>query len=135
MTFSNEQSVLEADVVKKSAQFLYSDIEKAYFMDSDDFSQFELLIEDIGDKIKYLKDGSKVITLFLDGKPVSIEIQKTTELKVVETEPAIAGNTATGAMKNAILETGLEIKVPLFVKIGDIIKINTDTSTYQARVN
>jgi elongation factor P len=134
-TFTNEQSVSEADVQKKTAQFLYSDDRFAYFMDTDDYSQYELEKEQLETELNFLTDGMKVITLYIDGKAASIELPKSVELVIAETEPAIAGNTATGAVKNAKLETGFVVKVPLFLKTGDKIRINTETGAYKERVN
>ncbi|MBW7953216.1 MAG: elongation factor P [Candidatus Dojkabacteria bacterium] len=133
-TFTNEQSVQEADVAKQSAQFLYADDSNAYFMSNEDFSQFELPVEQIQDELLFMIEGSKVITLYIDGIPVSIELPKTVDLKIQTTDPAVAGNTAQNALKNAVMETGLQIKVPLFLKEGEIIKINTQTYEYLGRV-
>ncbi|KXK09593.1 MAG: Elongation factor P [candidate division WS6 bacterium OLB21] len=80
-TFTNEQSVQEADVAKQSAQFLYADDSNAYFMSNEDFSQFELPVEQIQDELLFMIEGSKVITLYIDGIPVSIELPKTVDLK------------------------------------------------------
>lgn len=133
-TFTNEQSVNEADVLKRNAQFLYKDDKKAYFMDNDDFSQFEFEVEQMEWELNFLTEGMKVITLYIDGNPISIELPKSVELKVTATDPAIAGNTATNAMKDAELETGFSIKVPLFIKTGDVIRINTESESYVSRV-
>jgi len=134
-TFTNEQSVDEADVLKKTAQYLYKDKGKVYFMDTEDYSQFEFNDDQLKSELNFLTEGMKVITLYIDGKPVSIELPKSVELTVAETEPAIAGNTATGAVKIAKLETGYEVKVPLFLKTGDKVKLNTEEGTYISRVN
>lgn len=134
-TFTNEQSVEAADVEKKSAQFLYSDDSKAYFMDVNDYSQFELPKEDLETELNFLTEGLKVITLYIDGNPVSIELPKSVELLVTNTTGATAGNTATNAMKKAVLETGYEIQVPLFIKQGQKIRVNTESGTYTGKVS
>ncbi|MFQ5492596.1 MAG: elongation factor P [Candidatus Dojkabacteria bacterium] len=134
-TYTNEQSVSEADVSKKSAQFLYTDGSAAHFMDTNDFNQFQLDTEVVEEELKFLTEGMKVITLYIDGNPISVELPVTVELQVQETEPAVTGNTAQNAMKNALLETGLEIKVPLFLKQGDYVKINTQSGEYIGRVS
>ena len=103
-------------------------------MSNEDFSQFELPVEQIQDELLFMIEGSKVITLYIDGIPVSIELPKTVDLKIQTTDPAVAGNTAQNALKNAVMETGLQIKVPLFLKEGEIIKINTQTYEYLGRV-
>lgn len=133
-TYTNEQSVSEADVVKESAQFLYQDDNSAHFMSTKDFSQFEIDAESVSAELKYLKEGEKVVTLYLDGNATSIELPKTVELEIVNTEPAVPGNTATGAMKDAEMETGLIVKVPLFLKTGDCVKINTSSNEYISRI-
>ncbi len=135
ITFTNEQSVYEADVQKKSAQYLYQEKGKAFFMDNDDFSQFELDTDQLETELNFLTEGMKVITLYIDGKAVSIELPKSVELKIESTEGAVAGNTASGALKTAKLETGYEIKVPLFIKSGETVRINTETGDYTGRVN
>lgn len=133
-TYTNEQSVSEADVQKKSAQFLYRDGDRAYFMSNEDYSQFEFELEDIADQEGFLKEGIRVITLYIDGMPASIELPKTVEMEITNTEPAVAGNTATGALKDAEVESGMKIRVPLFLKTGDCVKINTQTGEYISRV-
>jgi elongation factor P len=133
-TFTNEQEVQEADVLKKSAQYLYMDDRYTYFMSTDDYSQFEILNEQIENELLYLIEGLKVIILYIDGKPISIEIPKTIEAEIEYTEPGVSGNTVSGAMKDAKIVTGLIVKVPLFIKTGDVIKINTDTNSYVSRI-
>jgi len=133
LTFTNEQKLEEFNAEKRSAQFLYSDEDKFFFMDSENFEQYELPVDSLQDKHVYLTEGTKVIVLFVDNIPLSIDIPKTVVLEVIDTEPAVAGNTATGASKSAIVQTGANIMVPLFIKVGDKIKINTETGKYTAR--
>lgn len=125
--------VESADVSKESAQYLYDDEHNAYFMDMETFGQYAMSLEDIGDQHGFLTEGEKVIVQKLEGEPISLDIPKTVELKVDYTEPAVAGNTSSGAMKVAKLETGLEINVPLFVDIGDVLIVNTESSEYVSR--
>jgi elongation factor P len=132
-TYTNEQKVEAADVEKRSTQFLYSDDAVAYFMDNADYSQFELSKESISWALNFLKEGDKVVTTFLSGRPVGIEAAKSAELVVTETSPAVAGNTATNATKVAILETGYSIQVPLFIAEGEKIRVNTEEGTYVSR--
>lgn len=134
VSYSNEQKVEEADVEKRSVQYLYSEGETVCFMDSTDYSQFNMNSADIEDQLPYLKEGLKVVVMFLDGNPVAVEIPKSIELEVTETSAAVAGNTSSGAMKDAILETGLKIQVPLFIKTGDAVKVNTESGGYTSRV-
>ena len=116
------------DVTKSSAQFLYSDSELCYFMDSSNFNQFEFNMEN-----KYLSPGEKVIVTYLEDKPIDIEIPNIVTLNVEYTESSSKGNTVNNALKIAKLETGLEIKVPMFINIGDNIKINTQNEEYVGR--
>jgi len=134
-TYSNEQVLDSGDVEKRSAQFLYKDDNALYFMDSSDFSQFEMSLEDWKWEANFIKEGAKVVTTYLDEKPISIEIAKAVELKVEQTYGAVSGNTATGATKEAVMETGFKMQVPLFIKEGEILKINTEGGTYVSRVN
>lgn len=135
LTFSNEEKLEEFNAEKRTAQFLYNDGNTYYFMDGSTFEQYELDKENIEGKEVFLIEGMKVIVMFIEDVPISLEIPKTVVLEITNTEPANAGNTATGAMKNAETETGFSLMVPLFIKIGDKIKINTETKKYSAREN
>lgn len=119
-----------ADVERKSAQFLYSDSDKAYFMFSDDYIQFDLLLNDLEWESNFLIEGMKVITTLLEGEPISIELPKTVSLKVTKSTAAVSGNTATGATKEVEVESGFKLQVPLFIKGNDQIDINTDRGEY-----
>lgn len=129
-TFTDGDKLEGADVSRRNAQFLYSSGDSLYFMDNSDYSQFEFSATDFEWEKNFLKDGSTIQVLWLDGKPVSFELQPSIELKVVYTENAVAGDTSSGAMKNAELETGYIAKVPLFVKSDDSIKISTADGSY-----
>lgn len=133
LSFTNEQKLEEVSAEKRSAQFLYSQGESYYFMDSENFNQYQFSGEIIGVSSGYLIEGMKVIILFVEEQALSIELPKSVVLEIVDTQPAVAGNTATGASKTAVLETGLEVMVPLFIKVGDKIKVNTETGKYTAR--
>ena len=132
--FSQQTKFEEASIERKSAQYLYSDDEFAYFMDAESFEQFQLPTKSVKDMLRFVLEGGKVILVYLDEKPITIEIPKSVNLKVTYTEPAVKGDTSTNALKNAKLESGAEIKVPLFVNIGDAVKVNTDTGEYTERV-
>ncbi|MFW5703021.1 MAG: elongation factor P [Candidatus Dojkabacteria bacterium] len=134
-SYTNEQKVEEADVEKRTAQFLYADDSNAYFMDTADYSQFQLNKEEIEWELNFLKEGGKSIATFLEGNAISIEIPKSVELGVVKTTDAVAGNTSSGATKEAQLETGYSAQVPLFIKEGEVLKINTESGYYVSRVN
>lgn len=134
-TYSNEQKVEAADVEKRTTQFLYSDGTDANFMDTADYSQFALPVEMLEWELNFLKEGASVVTMFLDGQAVSIEIPKSVELAITEANDAIAGNTSGNATKEAIVETGYKLQVPMFIAINNVIKINTESGTYVSRVN
>jgi elongation factor P len=125
----------EADLVRQRASFLYKDHEKAWFMDSETFEQYEFSLDRIGDSVNYLNEGALADILVFEGQPVSVEIPRKVELRVVETSEATRGNTAQGSVtKKAALETGFVVDVPLFIKVGNLLRINTDTGEYVERV-
>lgn len=132
-TFSSNERVESAEITHKSAQYLYSDNEYTYFMDTQDYSQFQVKNAMIGEEKRFLKEGLKVEVLWLEDKVVSIELPKKVGLKVKYTEPGVVGDTACGATKEAELETGFKAQVPLFIKIGDIVKVNTESGTYVSK--
>ena len=128
--FNGNEKVEEADIAKASYQYLYADADFAYLMHMINFEQVLLpLIDDV----KYLKEGEKVVVVSIDGEPLYFELPKTVELKVTYTEPGFKGNTVNNPYKKAVLETGLEVAVPMFVNINDIIKVNTDSGDYLSR--
>ncbi|MEA3356910.1 MAG: elongation factor P [Patescibacteria group bacterium] len=126
--------ISSVDTRKSTIQYLYTDVKNAVFMDMQTFEQFELPEEMLSESLKYLKEGEKVIALYLNDKVVSIEVPGVVNLAIEYTEPAVKGDTANNAVKKATLENGLEINVPLFSKVGDIVKINTESGEYIARV-
>jgi len=127
--------VEEADLSRKKVDYLYHDGTNYFFMTQDDFEQFSLDQDTIGDKAGYLKDGDKAEALYFNGNPVSISLQPKVELKVVSAPDAVRGDSAQGRVtKTAELETGISIQVPLFVKEGDAIRINTESGEYVERV-
>jgi len=132
-SYKENDKVESADTHRTTVQFLYSDGINAVFMDTQSFEQFPVDLEKIGNDAKYLCDGLKVVTLFLDGEPVSVEVPKVIEMKIKETVPGVKGDTANNPTKKATLENSLEVDVPLFSKTGDQIKINTETGTYVSR--
>jgi elongation factor P len=131
--FTSSEKFEEANLNKESCQYLYREGDTFYFMSLNTFDQYEINTSLVGDKSFYFKEGDKVIVAFLDEKPIGIEVQKSVILEVAYTEPAVKGDTSGNAMKKAQLETGLNILVPMFINIGDKLKINTDTGTYTER--
>jgi len=135
ITFSSSDKVEEADLERSKANFLYQENGQYYFMDNESFEQFELDRESLGDQADFLKDGLIVDVLVYEGKPVSVKLPVKVEFKVVESPPGIKGDTAGSASKVVKLESGKEIKAPLFINQGDVIKINTETGEYVERVS
>jgi elongation factor P len=133
-TFKGNESIEPADVSNKNVQYLYNDGAKFYFMDQDSYEQFELSAEDMGDKGGYMKEGDSVQAQLFDGKVINIELPKNVPLKVTYAENVVKGDTTSSVQKDAQLETGVSIKVPAFVKTGDLISVDTTTGTYRERV-
>lgn len=124
------------DLEEKEVEYTYSDIEGFNFLDQATFEPIHLTTEQIGDDKYYLQEGSKLKVLYYKGRPISIEHPTFIYLKVTETDPGLKGDTAGGAMtKKAIMETGLQVKVPLFIKEGETLKIDTRTGEYLERAN
>ena len=133
-TFNPSEKLQGAEIEKKEMEYLYNDGELYYFMDSETYDQIPLNKEDLGDTLKYLKENMAVKILSFKGKVFSVEPPMFVELEVTYTEPGFAGNTTTTSGKPATLETGYKLTVPLFVNIGDIVRIDTRTGEYMERV-
>jgi len=134
-TFKGADKADEAELARNKASFLYTDDDNIYFMDSGTYEQFSLPKDQLKNEVKFLKEGTDVDVLNFEGKPVSIDLPKKVELKIVETVPGVRGDTAQGsATKAAKLETGYTIQVPLFVNQGDVVRVNTETGEYVERV-
>ena len=118
---------------KRDMQYLYKDGEDFVFMDTETFDQFHLSNELVGELMLYLKEGDNAQIVMYDGKPLSLDLPATVELKVVDTEPSVKGATAAAQYKPATLETGLKISVPPFVTIGEMVAIDTRTGEYLSR--
>ncbi len=132
-TFTSGEDVPVADIEVKKAQFLYKSGDEYSFMDDVSFEQFEFGNSIIGEKSKFLIEGMEVFIMFWEERPISIQLPPVVALKIIETEPGVRGDTATGGTKPAITETGLSLRVPLFVNIDDRIVVNTDTGEYRER--
>lgn len=132
-SFITGAKVLGVEPLKIRAQFLYSDGSKFHFMDSATFEQFEVGKVLIGDKAKFLKEGQDIQILKTGEQVLKVELPKIVELRISETGSSMAGGRETPGTKEAILETGASIQVPMFIKTGDVIKVNTATGTYVER--
>ncbi|MCC6313271.1 MAG: elongation factor P [Thermomicrobiales bacterium] len=120
---------------RKHVQYLYADDGHRHFMDTETFDQLILSDETIGEALKFMKENDVVDLLTYDEEPIDIELPTAVNLVVADTDPGLKGDTASGATKPATLETGLVVTVPLFVNIGDTLKVDTRTGDYIERVN
>ena len=133
-TFTSGASVEEAEVTRRKGQYLYADSEKCHFMDPQSFEQFSTPFSVAEGAAKFLPEGAKVDILSYRNEPLSVQLPLKVDLKVVETGPSEKGDTRSAATKEAVLETGYKLQVPMFVKVGDTIRINTETGKYVERV-
>lgn len=133
-TFRPTEKYPQAHIEKSDMQYLYTDGELYHFMDVETYDQIALNEEAIGDALKFVKENEMVKMLSHNGQVFSVEPPLFVELEVTETEPGFKGNTSTGATKPATVETGATLNVPLFVEIGDRLKIDTRTGEYLSRV-
>ncbi len=132
-TFRSTEKVEQAQIDTKSMQYLYVDGDSYYFMDNDTYEQLSLTADQLGDALKYLKENMMVSIIMHGSETLGIDIPKTVDLEVKETEPGIRGNTSSGGSKPATLETGLVVQVPFFINVGDVLTINTTDGTYISR--
>ena len=132
--FISGDRVEDVRVERRGVQYLYTDGDLYHFMDTETYEQTALAASALGDQVHYLKEGMELVLSSYEGEPIDVELPTTVEMEVVEAEMAIAGDTATGAMKKVRLETGLEVQVPLFIEQGDVIRVDTRTGEYVTRV-
>ena len=130
-TYKTGESLEKADLENIPMQFLYESGEEVVMMNNNSFDQETFSKSDLGDSIQWMEEGESYEVLLFEGSPLSVELDTFVEMEVTETEPGFKGDTATGATKPAILKNGVEVKVPLFIEIGDILKIDTRTGEYQ----
>lgn len=133
-TFKGNEAIEPADVSNKTVQYLYNDGAKFYFMDEATYEQFELAADTLAEQAPFMKEGDPVQAQLFDGRVISIDLPKNVPLKVTYAESVVKGDTSSAITKNATLETGAVIKVPAFVKIGDVISVDTTTGAYRERV-
>lgn len=132
-TFKSGDSVEAADVQDVDMQYLYGDGDFWYFMQPESFEQHTASKEAVGDAAQWLKDGLECIVTLWNGQPLTVTPPAHVELKVVETDPGMKGDTVTGGTKPAKLETGAVVKVPLFINEGEVIRVDTRSAEYVAR--
>lgn len=133
-TFSPTDKYPKAHIETKTMQYLYTDGELYYFMDSETYEQLPLNRSEVEDAIDFIVENETVTIKFFKGKAFSVEAPNFVELTVTATEPGFRGDTATGATKPATLETGFKISVPLFINEGERIRVDTRTGEYMERV-
>ncbi len=134
-TFRAGESVQQAILEKSNLQHTYVESGDYVFMDMISFEETRLSIEQIGKGAKYLKEGMEVNVIFYNGKVLEVELPISITLKVTETDPGVKGDTASGGTKPAILETGAQVMVPLFISVGEMIKVDTRNDSYLGREN
>lgn len=133
-TFKGNEQLDGADVATQNVQYLYNDGSTFYFMDEQTFEQFEIPAEIVGDGAGYIKEGDRVQAQLFNGIVISIELPKNVPLLVIYAEDVVRGDTTSSVLKDATVETGITVKVPAFIKEGDIIKVDTRTGEYLERV-
>ncbi|BFH13172.1 elongation factor P [Paenibacillus melissococcoides] len=132
-TFRAGETLAKAQIDNREVQYLYNSGDEYTFMDNETYDQFNLSKDQLEWELNFLKDNMVVHIVSYQGEIIGINLPNSVELKVVETEPGVKGNTATGATKNATLETGLNVQVPLFINEGDVLLIDTREGKYISR--
>jgi len=132
-TFKGQEKIESAEVSARTVQYLYSDGANFHFMDPDTFEQFQLPADIVEDSAGYLKEGESLILQSFNCNIINVELPKNVHLEVTYCETVVKGDTSSNVQKDATLETGLVVKVPAFIKTGDIISVDTATGEYRER--
>lgn len=132
-TFKGQERIETAEVNSQTVQYLYNDGADFYFMDPSTFEQFQLPAEVVEEAKGYLKEGDQLSLQFFDGRVINVELPKNVFLEVTYSEDVVKGDTTSSVLKDATLETGLVVKVPAFIKTGDVISVDTSTNEYRER--
>lgn len=133
-TFQGSDKIYEADLARGRVNYLYKDEDNLYFMNNETYEQFSMPVGSIGENIKFMKEGEDVDVLYFEGNPVNISLPTKISLKVIQAPPGVKGDTAQGGSKQITLETEVVINAPLFIKEGDIVRVNTETGEYVERL-
>lgn len=133
--FTNGAKVNNVQVFKRDIQYLYKDGEFSYFMDPNSFEQISVPLSLIGNDLPYLKEGESYNISFLDKEALTLNLPPKMDFTVTEADPGVKGNTASNIYKDAVLDNGLRARVPLFIKAGDKVRIDTRTGDYSQKVN
>ena len=132
-TFKGQEKIERAEVSNKTVQYLYQSGDDFHFMDPESFEQFELSSDIVDEASGYLKEGEEVQLQLFDGSVINLELPKNLYLEVTYTDDVVKGDTTSSVLKDATLETGKVVKVPAFIKTGDIISVDTSTGEYRER--
>jgi len=132
-TFKGQDKIEPAEVTSKTVQYLYNEGSVFFFMDPNNFEQFELSADLVDEAKNFMKEGDELALQFFDGKVITVEMPKNVYLEVTYTEAVVKGDTTSSVLKDATLETGAVVKVPAFIKVGDIISVDTSTGEYRER--
>ena len=132
-TFKGQDKIEPAEVTSKTVQYLYNDGSAFFFMDPNSFEQFELSADLVDEAKNFMKEGDELALQFFDSKVITVEMPKNVYLEVTYTEAVVKGDTTSSVLKDATLETGAVVKVPAFIKVGDIISVDTSTGEYRER--
>ena len=132
-TFKGQEKIETAEVSNKTVQYLYRDDSLFYFMDPESFEQFELNADIVDSASGYLKEGNELNLQMFDGRVINVELPKNIYLEVTYAEDVVKGDTTSNVLKDATLETGLTVKVPAFIKTGDVISVSTEDGSYRER--
>jgi elongation factor P len=132
-TFKGQDKIERAEVNTKNVQYLYNDGDTFYFMDPENFEQFELRADIVDTAASYLKEGDTLSLQFFGERVINVELAKNVYLEVTYAEDVVKGDTTSSVLKDATLETGLTVKVPSFIKTGDVISVDTTTGEYRER--
>lgn len=132
-TFKGQDKIERAEVTNKTVQYLYTDGTDFHFMDPETFEQFQLNPEIVDSAASYLKEGDELSLQFFGDRVINVELPKNIYLEVTYTEDVVKGDTTSSVLKDATVETGLTVKVPAFIKVGDVISVDTATGEYRER--
>ena len=132
-TFKGQDKIERAEVSNKTVQYLYSDGADFHFMDPETFEQFQLGADIVDTAAGYLKEGDNLTLQFFGDRVINVELAKNVYLEVTYAEDVVKGDTTSSVLKDATLETGITVKVPAFIKVGDIISVDTSTNEYRER--
>lgn len=132
-TFRAGEKVSKAHLERKEVEYLYRADDDIFVMDVETYEQLPVTLKQLGDRFNYMKENDRLFLLFYGDEIIGVEVPQTVELKVVETDPGVKGDTASGGSKPATLETGLVVQVPFFINEGDVLRIDTRSGNYIER--